>query len=105
MVRPNRVILLALCTLVALSCSAQPQDIGGIYAANCANCHGTDGRGSTALGRAMKIRDLRSSEVQALSEQDLLVILSKGTGRGRMPGFQKKLGLETLRQLAIYVRD
>jgi DNA uptake protein ComE-like DNA-binding protein/mono/diheme cytochrome c family protein len=53
----------------------------------------------------MKIRDLRSHEVRRLSEDELLVILSKGADRGRMPGFQKKIVAETLRQLATYVKD
>jgi competence protein ComEA len=99
------IIRFALCTVVALNCTTQSQDIGGTYAANCANCHGADGRGNTPLGRAMKLRDLRSPEIQKLSEDELSVILSKGADRGRMPGFQKKLGSETLRQLATYVRD
>jgi mono/diheme cytochrome c family protein/DNA uptake protein ComE-like DNA-binding protein len=101
----KRVIRLALCTAVALTCTTWAQDIGSTYAANCAHCHGADGRGNTVLGRAMKIRDLRSPEVRRLSEDELLVILSKGGDGGRMPGFQKKLGAETVRQLATYVRD
>ena len=101
----RRVIRLVLCTAVALTCTTWAQDIGSTYAANCAHCHGADGRGNTVLGRAMKIRDLRSPEVRRLSEDELLVILSKGGDGGRMPGFQKKLGAETVRQLATYVRD
>jgi mono/diheme cytochrome c family protein/DNA uptake protein ComE-like DNA-binding protein len=101
----NRVIWLTLCTVVALSCSARSEDIGSTYAANCANCHGADGRGNTPLGRAMKLRDLRAPEIQRLSEDELSVILAKGADRGRMPGFQKKLGFEMLRQLATYVQD
>jgi mono/diheme cytochrome c family protein len=100
-----KVIWLALCSVAALNCTAQSQDIGSTYAANCANCHGVDGRANTPLGRAMKLHDLRSPEIQKLSEDELLVILSKGADRGKMPGFQKKLGSETLRQLATYVRD
>jgi competence protein ComEA len=99
------IIWFALCTVVALNCTTHSQDIGSTYAAICANCHGADGRGHTPLGRAMKLRDLRSPEIQRLSENELSVILSKGADRGRMPGFQKKLGSETLRQLATYVRD
>jgi competence protein ComEA len=101
----SRVIRLALCAAVALTCTTWAQDIGSTYIANCANCHGADGRGNTVLGRAMKLRDLHSLEVQRLSEDGLLVILNKGAARGRMPGFQKKLGAETVRQLATYVRD
>jgi mono/diheme cytochrome c family protein/DNA uptake protein ComE-like DNA-binding protein len=80
------------------------QDVGSTYAANCANCHGADGRGNTALGRVLKLRDLRSPEVQTLSENELLTILSKGTNGGKMPGFQKKLGSDAIRELAAYVR-
>jgi mono/diheme cytochrome c family protein len=99
------IILLALCSVVALNCTTQSQDIGSTYAANCANCHGVDGRANTPLGRAMKLHDLRSPEIQSLSEDEMSVILSKGADRGKMPGFQKKLGSETLWQLATYVRD
>jgi mono/diheme cytochrome c family protein len=99
------VIRLAFFTAVAASCTTWAQDIGSTYLANCAKCHGADGRGNTVLGRAMKLRDLHSPDVQRLSEDELLVILSKGAERGRMAGFQKKLGAETLRQLAAYVRD
>jgi mono/diheme cytochrome c family protein len=98
-------LLLALLATFAVSCNTWAQDVGNIYAVNCANCHGADGRGNTVLGRTLELRDLRSPEVQRLSEHELLVILSKGAGRGRMPGFQKKLGAETVHQLATYVRD
>src|SRR6266568_2402377 len=101
----KRLSRLAPCIAVALTCTTWAQDIGSTYAANCAHCHGADGRGNTVLGRAMKIRDLRSPEVRVLPEDDLLVILSKGGDGGRMPGFHKKLGADTVRQLATYVRD
>ncbi len=101
----RKVLLLAFLATVAVSCSTWAQDVGNIYAVNCANCHGADGRGNTALGRAMKLRDLRSPEVRRLSEGELLVIVSKGADRGRMPGFEKKLGLEAMHKLAAYVRD
>jgi len=80
------------------------QDIRSTYAANCANCHGADGSGNTPLGRVLKLRDLRSPDVQRLSGDELLAILNKGTDRGRMPAFQKKLGSDAVRELAAYVR-
>ncbi len=101
----RRVLLPAFLATVAVSCSTWAQDVGNLYAVNCANCHGADGRGNTALGRAMKLRDLRSPEVRRLSEGELLGIVSKGADRGRMPGFEKKLGAEAVRKLAAYVRD
>lgn len=95
-------LLLAGC----LSCSAGwAQNISKIYADNCANCHGADGSGNTVLGRVLKLRDLRSGEVQRLSPRELIEILSKGAGRGKMPAFEKKLGAETISNLANYLRE
>ncbi len=105
MSRFGKAIWLSVWATIAVSYSTWAQDIRGTYAANCAHCHGVDGRGNTALGRALKLRDLHSPEVQRLSDDELLAILSKGTDRGRMPGFQKKLGADTVRALAGYVRE
>ena len=80
------------------------QDISSTYAQYCAHCHGADGRGDTVLGRALKLRDLRSPDVHKLSDDQLVAILGKGTDGGKMPGFQKKLGASTVRELAGYVR-
>lgn len=101
----RKIIWLVFSAIVAVSSTAWAQDVGSTYAANCANCHGLDGRGNTVLGRALKLRDLRSPEVQRLSEVDLLAIISKGADRGRMPGFEKKLGAGAVRELADYVRE
>jgi len=101
----RKVLLPALLATVAVSCNTRAQEVGNIYTVNCAHCHGVDGRGNTVLGRALKLRDLRSPEVRKLSEDELLAIVSKGADRGRMPGFEKKLGTETVHELASYVRE
>ena len=101
----RKVLLLALLATVAVRCSTWAQDVGNIYTVNCANCHGADGRGNTVLGRTLKLHDLRSPEVRRLKEDELLAIVSKGADRGRMPGFEKKLGIATVRTLVAYVRN
>src|SRR5205823_3170445 len=68
------------------------------------NCHGVDARGQTVLGRAMKLRDLGSPEVQNRSDQELIEILSKGSDRGKMPGFGKEFDAETIRQVVTHLR-
>jgi mono/diheme cytochrome c family protein len=60
------------------------------FKAKCASCHGADGKAATPVGKAMKIRDLTSADVQSQSDAELLNIISKG--KGKMPGYEKTLG-------------
>jgi len=74
-----------------------------IYRAKCASCHGLDGAGQTAMGRALKIRDLRSEDVQKQTDADLIRILAKG--KNKMPAFDGKLKKEQIEQLVVYLRE
>ena len=73
------------------------------FKAKCASCHGADGKGATPVGKAMKIRDLSSSEVQAQSDADLLNIVANG--KGKMPGYEKTLGAEKCSALVAFIRS
>src|ERR1700680_2816678 len=55
------------------------------YRTKCAMCHGPDGSGS-AVGKSMKVPDLRSPEVQKLSDAQLAQTISDG--KGGMPPFK-----------------
>jgi cytochrome c6 len=72
------------------------------FKAKCAACHGPDGTGSTAAGKALKVRDLTSSEVQAQTDDQLFAIISKG--KGKMPAFDKSLGADKCKELVAYIR-
>jgi mono/diheme cytochrome c family protein len=71
------------------------------YKAKCAMCHGADGKGETATGKAMKVKDFASEEVQKMSDADLSDTISKG--KGKMPAY-KTLTPEQVKDLAAYVR-
>jgi hypothetical protein len=43
-------------------------DGAGDFKAKCAMCHGADGSGTTATGKALKLRDLGSSDVQSQAD-------------------------------------
>jgi mono/diheme cytochrome c family protein len=73
------------------------------FKAKCANCHGTDGKGATPVGKAMKLRDLGSAEVQSQSDEELLNIVSKG--KGKMPGYEKTLGADKCKELVAFMRS
>lgn len=91
-------------TTQPLTVSGAPvQDARGLYASKCASCHAMDGSGNTAKGKEMKLKDLRSAEVQALSDTKMYEIIAKGAKK--MQGSEKTLGKEKCQQLVTYVRQ
>ena len=77
-------------------------DADATYKAKCAMCHGPDGAGATPTGKALKVRDLGSPEVQKQSDAELNSII--GQGKNKMPGFAKSLKPDDLSGLLATVR-
>ena len=73
-----------------------------LYKSKCAACHGADGKGETAIGKANKMRDLGSADIQKQSDEDLQEIISKG--KGKMPAYGKSLKPEQIKDLVTYIR-
>jgi cytochrome c6 len=99
--RISRLLLCAAFGALALPARAQT---GGdaLYKAKCAACHGADGKGETAVGKANKIRDLGSADVQKQSDDELAGII--GNGKGKMPAYGKSLKPEQIKDLVAYIR-
>jgi mono/diheme cytochrome c family protein len=53
------------------------------YDKSCKTCHGADGTPNSAIAKMRKVemRDLKSSEVQAASDDDLKKAITDGTGK------------------------
>lgn len=79
------------------------QDIKATYNQKCAGCHAPDGSGNTAYGKKNNLKDIRSKEVQDMSDAKLLQIISKGAGK--MPGYEKALGADVCKQMVGYMRQ
>lgn len=75
-----------------------------VYLDKCSVCHGQDGSGNTAKGRKLKVKNVRSPEVQKLSEAEMIDIVAKGKGKD-MDGFGKELGDDMVKQLVTYYRS
>jgi mono/diheme cytochrome c family protein len=73
------------------------------YKAKCAACHGQDGSGDTPLGKRMKVRDLRSAEVQKQSTEAITAIVQNG--QKAMPAFGKSLAPEQIKDVVTFVRS
>jgi len=73
-----------------------------LYKTKCAACHGPDGKGETAIGKANKLRDLASPDVQKQSDDELSGVISGG--KGKMPAYGKSLKPEQIKDLVTYIR-
>lgn len=81
-----------------------PQDAGSQFRQNCAVCHGADGAGQTAKGRKLKVKDLRSPELQKLSDAELAKVISQGKPPN-MDGYADQLSKEQIQAMVAYVRE
>jgi cytochrome c6 len=100
--RLSRTAILCFAVLGVVALPAHSQSGDALYKTKCAACHGADGKGETTVGKADKIRDLGSAEVQAQSDADLTAIIS--TGKGKMPAYGKSLKPEQVKDLVAYIR-
>ena len=83
--------------------TASVQDAVATYKTKCASCHGLDGSGATATGKKLKVRDLRAEEVQKQTDAQLQALIAKG--KGKMPGYEKTLGADKVKELTAYMRQ
>lgn len=95
-------------TMVLASCSLSQRAFAAestgqeIFKSKCASCHGPDGAGNTTMGKALKIRDLGSADVQEQSDDELSRIIAKG--KGKMPAYDGKLKKEQIKEVVGYIR-
>jgi cytochrome c6 len=73
------------------------------FKAKCVVCHGQDGAGKTPLGERMKVRDLRSADVQKQTTEAITGIITKG--QKAMPAFGKSLTGEQIEDVVGFVRS
>jgi len=95
---------LAIAGLLILPTAARADDAAAqLYKTKCAGCHGPDGKGETTMGKALKLRDLASADVQKQSDADLTTLIS--AGKNKMPASGKSLSADQIKGLVGYVRS
>lgn len=97
-----RALLVVLAIAFTFSTRTFAADAAADYKAKCASCHGAEGKGETAFGKAMKVKDLASDEVQKQSDAELTSIITKG--KKPMPGYEGKLTPEQIAGIVKYIR-
>ena len=89
--------------LVSLTTTAVKADTAeATYKAKCQMCHGPDGKGETPTGKAMKVKDFGSEDVQKMSDAELAATITNG--KGKMPAY-KTLTPDQVKELVAYVRS
>jgi cytochrome c6 len=94
--------MLVVLGLVTLARPAMADDAEALYKSKCQVCHGPDGKGSAA-GQKLGAKDFHSPEVQKQSDAELIEITKQG--KGKMPGYDKKLTDDQIKQLIKYIRS
>lgn len=78
-------------------------DAKGLFAENCATCHGLNGRARTFHGWILGAQNFTDAQWQADTSAAEIVDAIK-TGPGFMPAFEKKLSGAEIESLATFVR-
>jgi plastocyanin len=76
------------------------------FAAHCASCHGSDGRGRTEIGPRMypPVPDLASPEIQSMSDGALFSIIQHGVSWTGMPAFRSTQSSDDTWTLVAFIR-
>ena len=74
-----------------------------IYKERCAVCHGADASGHTGMGKMYKLRDLKSPEVQKMTDTQLYALIAHG--KDKMPAFENTLGKQKIDAVIAHLRE
>lgn len=88
---------------LSVSASAQTEDL---FREQCSSCHGMNGSGATAAGKKLGVSDLRSQQVQSLSDEDLFKTIAYGIKHKEYPHAFLSRGLvqKQVADLVAYIR-
>lgn len=105
----KKIILLATVIGMAAAFSACADDAKDLWTANCAKCHGADGKGQTKIGQRLGIRDFTDPKVQADIKDDaafkaLREGLKTDEGKTQMKPFDA-LSDDQIKSLVAYIRS
>lgn len=95
-------LLFAAAVLLFIGMPAHAQDGAALFKTKCAACHGADGKGDNSMGKALKLRDLGSDDVQKQTDAELTDIITNG--KGKMTAYKGKLTDDQIKSLVAFTR-
>lgn len=79
------------------------KDVKDIFLDKCSICHGEDGKGKTAKGKKLKVKDIHET-ITKESETEMIKIATEGKGKD-MDGFSKDFKADQIKGLVQYYRS
>lgn len=104
--RLYRVLLLIL--FCAITSAGFTQASGeSLFNNKCANCHAKDGSGKTAFAEKAKVPDLRSGQVQFMTDQEIYDCIATGKNHKAYPHSFAMRGMsaQEINSLVKYIRQ
>jgi mono/diheme cytochrome c family protein len=102
------IVSLVVSLLAASVMSVHAADAKALWDANCAQCHGPDGKANTKMGKTLSAKDLTDSKVQAeFTDANATQSINEGVkqnGKTTMKAFGGKLSDDDVKALVAYVR-
>jgi len=93
----------ALAAAIMFSLPARSDDkSAAVYKQKCASCHGPDGKGETAAGKALRVRSFASPETGKMTDDQLAAVIEEG--KGKMPKYGATMKPDELKAMVAYVR-
>lgn len=102
------ILLLTVGLFATSTMSLYGADAKALWDANCAQCHGKDGRADTKMGKTLNAKDLTDPKVQAeFTDAKATQSIKEGVkenGKTTMKAFGGKLSDDDVKALVAYVR-
>ena len=100
--------LVGIIVFAASTTSLRAADVKALWDANCAQCHGKDGKADTKMGKTLSAKDLTDPAVQSAftdaKATDSIKNGVKENGKTTMKAFAGKLTEDDIKALVAYVR-
>jgi mono/diheme cytochrome c family protein len=110
-IKSNSMKKLIVCTLAFLAAGAvavRAADAKENWTSNCLKCHGADGKGQTAMGKKLGLKDYSDAKVQdALKDDQIAKAIKEGVKEGdtiKMKAFGDAFSADEIKALVAYVR-
>jgi cytochrome c553 len=105
----KRLLILIVAALLATALAGKAADASENWKAQCAKCHGQDGKGDTKMGKKAGCKDLTDAKVQAeLKDDKAFKSVKEGLKDGDkeiMKSFADKLSDDEIKALIAHIRS
>jgi len=104
----RKIALLITVCLAAGALSARAADAKENWDKQCLKCHGADGKGETAMGKKLKVKDYTDAKVQAsMKDEEIVKFIKEGKKEGDktlMKAYADVFSEAEIKDLVAYVR-